>query len=266
MKRKRILLGMGQLLVEGGKVNQNLTRAVEMINEAAKKGCKLIVLPECLDVGWTHPDARKLGQPIPGKHSDVLCRSARKSNIYIAAGLTEKVRDIVYNSAVLISPDGEILLKHRKINILKIAQDIYATGDSLSVAGTSFGVVGMNICADNFPDSLVLGHSLARMGAQILISPSSWAVEAKHDNKKKPYGSQWRKSYKTLAGLYDIPVFGVSNVGWINAGVWKGRRCIGCSLAVGAGGKILAQGPYGESAECLVEVSVQPKPTCLKKI
>ncbi len=49
------------------------------------------------------------------------------------------------------------MLKHRKINILDIAQDLYATGDRLSVASTSFGTVGVNICADNFPDSLAVG-------------------------------------------------------------------------------------------------------------
>jgi len=153
--------------------------------------------------------------------------------------------------------DGKILSKYRKINILTIAQDIYSPGNSLSVVRTSLGAIGINICADNFPDSLVLGHSLARMGAQILLSPSAWAVEAEYDNNKHPYGSMWKKSYMTLAKLYDMIVVGVSNVGWINAGVWRGRKCIGCSLAVGPGGNILAEGPYGESAESLIVVQVE---------
>ena len=52
-----------------------------------------------------------------------------------------------------------------------------------------------------------------------------------------------------------MTVVGVSNVGWITDGPWKGRKCIGCSLAVGPGGAILAQGPYGE----------RRKPTCVLK-
>ena len=68
------------------------------------------------------------------------------------------------------------------------------------------------------------------MGAQILLSPSAWAVDANYDNNKHPYGSEWEKSYTTLAKLYNITVVGVSDVGWINAGVWKGRKCIGCSF------------------------------------
>jgi len=118
----------------------------------------------------------------------------------------------------------------------------------------------LDVCADNFPNSLALGHALARMGAQVLLSPSAWAVKADHNNAKEPYGSLWQESYTTLAKLYDITVVGVSNVGWISAGPWKGRKCIGCSLAVGPRGEVLAQAPYGEKAECLMAVPVELLP------
>ena len=260
MDIRRFKLGMGQMLVESGHAEENLTRARGMIRDAAQQDCKIIVLPECLDLGYTYPGARELAQPIPGKHSDALCDAARESHLHVVAGLTERSGDRIYNAALLISPDGSILLKHRKINILTIAQDIYSTGNSLSVVETPLGTIGVNICADNFPTSLVLGHSLARMGARILLSPCAWAVKPDHDNSKEPYGEMWRRSYITLAKLYDIPVVGVSYVGLINEGVWKGRRCIGCSLAVGPGGTILAQAPYGESAETLLVTEVETKP------
>jgi len=256
----RFALGMGQMLVEGGRVDENLTRARRMIADAARQDCKIIVLPECLDLGYTYPGARELAQPIPGKGSDALCDAARESHIYVVAGLAEKAADRTYNAALLISPNGTILSKHRKINILEIAQDIYATGDSLSVVETALGTIGVNICADNFPDSLVLGHSLARMGARILLSPCAWAVKPDHDNSQEPYGEMWRRSYTTLARLYDITVVGVSYVGLINEGVWKGRKIIGCSFAVGPGGNILAQAPYGESAETLIVTEVETRP------
>jgi predicted amidohydrolase len=53
-----------------------------------------------------------------------------------------------------------------------------------------------------------------------------------------------------------MAVVGVSNVGRLTDGPWKGRKCIGCSLAVGGDGKVLAQGPYGEAAEDLTVVTV----------
>ena len=164
------------------------------------------------------------------------------------------------NAAVLIAPDGEIRLKHRKINILDIAQDLYATGDRLSVVRTPLGTIGVNICADNFPDSLCLGHAIARMGAEVLLSPSAWAVPADHDPADEPYGGLWKESYTTLAKLYEMPVVGVSNVGRLTAGPWKGRKCIGCSLAVGGDGQILAEAPYGETAECLTVIEIELTP------
>ncbi|MFH1266632.1 MAG: carbon-nitrogen hydrolase family protein [Planctomycetota bacterium] len=250
-------LAMGQMLVEGGRLRENLGRAARMIREAARQGSEIIVLPECLDLGWTHASARRLAEPIPGSTSDELCRAAEEAGIYVVAGLTERCDDRLFNAAVLIDPEGRILLKHRKINVLDIAQDLYATGDHLAVARTKLGTIGVNICADNFPDSLALGHALARMGAQVLLSPSAWAVEADHDPVVQPYGELWKGAYTTLAELYQMPVVGVSNVGRITDGPWKGRKCIGCSLAVGAGGKILAEGPYGHSAEALLAVEIE---------
>jgi predicted amidohydrolase len=253
---------MGQMLVEGGRYDDNLQRAVRMVREAADCGCQVIVLPECLDAGWTHPSARQLAQPIPGKTSDVLCRAATDAGVQVVAGLTERRGPHTFNTAILIADDGRILSKHRKINVLDIAQDLYATGDQLSVAATSFGTVGVNICADNFPDSLALGHALARMGAQCLLSPCAWAVDADFDHARTPYGNDlWKPAYASLARLYDMPVVGVSNVGSLTDGPWAGRKCIGCSLAVSGEGRVLAEGPFGESAECLltVELSLTPR-------
>lgn len=252
-------LAMGQMLVEGGAPDINLARAERMIGDAASQGCRAIVLPECLDAGWTFERARELAAPIPGSRTARLANAARRGGIYVAAGLTERAGAKVYNSAVLVSPEGELLLHYRKINELDIGRQYYATGDRLGVVETPIGTIGINICADNFPDSLALGHSLARMSAQILLSPCAWAVPADHDNTREPYGGLWTESYTTLTRLYGITVVGVSNVGWLTSGPWKGRKCIGCSLAVGPGGAILAQGPYGENAEALVVVDVTPR-------
>ncbi len=251
---------MAQILVEGGCPEANLSRAVSMIREAACQGCDVAVLPECLDLGWTHPSARTQAQPVPGPRSDVLAAAAAENRIHVVAGLTEREGSHIYNSAVLLSPKGDLLLKHRKINELDIAGDLYSTGDRLGVVETPLGILGMTICADNFPDSLELASSLGRMGCRFLLSPCAWAVDATHDNAADPYGSLWLEAYATLAERFDMTIAGVSNVGWLTAGPWAGRKCIGCSLAVGPGGLVLARAPYGESAEVLCAVSVPSAP------
>jgi predicted amidohydrolase len=185
--------------------------------------------------------------------------------LYVVAGITERCtagneKTGIFNTAVLFSPDGRLLAKHRKINILDIAQDLYGTGDRLGVTGTGLGTIGLSICADNFANSLCLGHSLARMGAQIILSPCAWAVPSDHDPHKQPYGRLWEDAYSELARLYSIVVVGVSNVGPITAGPWAGRKCIGCSLAVGADARILARAPYGQDASGLTVIQVDLSP------
>jgi len=253
---------MGQMLVEGGKIEENLNRAEEMIRRASAKNCQVIVLPECLDAGWAHPSAREIAEEIPGKISDRLCKAARENNIMVIAGLTERDEERIYNSAILIDENGRILLKHRKINVL--FPDFYRVGNILSVAETRLGTIGVNICADNFISSLAIGHVQARMGAHFIFSPSSWAVEADHDNAKEPYGEMWLRAYRELCRLYEISIVGVSNVGWITDGPWKGKKVVGCSLAVGPTSEVLAKGPYGPDAEALITINLRAQPRNVK--
>ncbi len=166
-------IGMAQILVEGGCPHANLDRAVDAIRGAAAQGCRLVVLPECLDLGWTHPSARELAQPIPGPHTERLAVAARQHAVFVVAGLVERSGNRLYNSAVLLDPGGQIVLHHRKINELNIALDLYSVGDRVGVAETELGTLGLTICADNFGSSLAIGHVLARMGAQMILSPSA---------------------------------------------------------------------------------------------
>jgi predicted amidohydrolase len=81
---------MAQMLVECGKPEANLERAEGYIRKAAAEGATIVVLPECLDLGWTEENSRKLAQPIPGPHSERLARAARAASIYVVAGLVER--------------------------------------------------------------------------------------------------------------------------------------------------------------------------------
>ncbi len=247
---------MGQLLVEGGEPERNLQRAEKMAREASQKGCEIILLPEVLDLAWTHPSAKTEAQPIPGPYSDRLCKAARELGIYVCAGLTEKYKERVYNTAIFVDKNGEILLKYRKINLLTVEQPFYSVGHSLSVIDTPFGIIGVNICADNYLDGLPIGHALARMGAQIILSPSSWTVDYIIDETQDPYKEKWIKPYSILAKLYDVVVIGATSVGYIVGGPYEGKKMVGCSIAVNKNG-VIARGPYLEFAGELIPVDIE---------
>ena len=120
MNNQKIKIGMGQLLVEGGEPERNLERAEQMVEKAANLSCNLLLLPECLDLAWTHPSCRTEAQPIPGAFSDKIVALAKEYDIHVCAGLTEKDGDEVFNSAILVDSNGTILDKYRKINVLEI--------------------------------------------------------------------------------------------------------------------------------------------------
>lgn len=243
---------MAQLLVEGGEPERNFERAVQKIEEAAAKGCNLVLLPETIDFAWTHPSALNEAVAIPGPCSDVFCNEAKKHGLYICVGLTEKAEnEKCYNTAVLINPKGEIILKHRKINLLEVEFPFYEVGQSLQVVDTEWGKIGVNICADNYTEALTIGHSLARMGAQLILSPSSWTVDYSITEENDPYKDKWVKPLSTLARLYNMVVASTTSVGYIVGGPYEGKKKVGCSLAVDQSG-IIAQGQFNEFAGELI--------------
>jgi len=256
MESKTIKIGMGQLLVEGGEPQRNLDRAADMTRKAAEKGCDMLLLPECLDLGWLHPTALTESQPIPGPCSDRLCEEARRNHIYVCAGLTERAGPKVYNSAVFISSTGEILLKYRKINELVVAHEYYSIGTCLSVVETPFGMIGVSICADNYIDGLAIGHVLARMGAQLILVPSAWTVDFSATIEGDPYGEKWLKPFSILARLYNLVIVSTTSVGVIVGGAYEGKKSVGQSLAVGKDG-ILARGIYNEFASELIVADIR---------
>ncbi len=64
-------------------------------------------------------------------------------------------------------------------------------------------------------------------------------------------------NYSPVAKEYGAWIVGVSNVGRLSGGPWEGRKCIGCSLAVGPGGEKVVTGPYGADAESIVYVDIK---------
>jgi predicted amidohydrolase len=256
IEMRTLRIGMAQMLVVPGAIDENLARAEAMIRAAGRDGCSIVVLPECLDVGWTSSSARRLAQPIPGQVTGRLSDAASAAGIAVVAGVTEKDGDRLYNSAILVGADGELLSTHRKINEIDFARELYSPGTSLQVVTTDRVAIGVSICADNAFSSLALGRALAAMGADILLSPCAWAVPPGFDNTVRAYGDEWVTAYGALALETGMPVVGVSSVGPVVGGTWDGWRCIGSSLAVGSDGRVIVQAPFSRHEETLVTVEI----------
>lgn len=254
-------LAVIQMRVAGGDKAGNLAHATELIGQAANTGARVAVLPEMLDVGWTHGACRVAADPIPdGQACQQLRKAARRHGLFVCAGLGESYGPHVFNAAVLIDPLGAVILHHRKLNELEIGHAYYAQGDRLGVAHTPLGTFGLMICADAFAHGQVVSRTLGLMGAHVILSPSAWAVPGGHDQRLEPYGQLWLDNYCPVARDFRLWIVGVSNVGTITAGPWQGRRCIGCSLVVDPDGQPVLRGPYGERAEAVLTVDITPVP------
>ncbi len=241
------------MLVDPGEKQANLARAESWIAQAAGRGAEVVVLPEAMPLGWTHPSARTLADEIPdGESCARLCQAARRHRVFVCAGIVERAGGQLFNAAVLVDPVGEVLIHHRKIHELDLAQNLYARGDRLAVAETSLGRVGVMICADGFAPGQSISRTLGMMGARVILSPCAWAVPHDHDNEREPYGQLWLDNYGPVAREFGLSVVGVSNVGPITAGPWQGRKCIGNSLVIDGNGREVTRGPYGERAESLL--------------
>lgn len=246
-------LGLAQLLVEGTEPDRNFGRAEKLIQSSAQQGCDMVLLPETIDFGWTHPDALQQAKYIPGDHSDIFCNLASKNNIWICVGLTEKSDYGNFNTALLIDTKGNIIGKHRKINLLTVEFPYYLPGSKLEVFQTDFGKIGLNICADNYLDAIDIGHVLARLGADLILSPSSWTVDHFITEAEDPYRDKWMKPLHTIANAHDLVIASATSVGYIVGGPYEGKKMVGCSLCIGKKG-ILGKGEFNEFAGELITV------------
>ena len=247
---------MVQLLVEGGEPERNMSRAEKLIEKAKNENAQLVLLPETLDLAWTHPSVYNEAEPIPGKRSDFFCAIAKKNAVWLCLGLTEKEDNKIFNTAILINSGGELIYKYRKINLLEVEFPFYQPGNSLSVVDTEFGKIGINICADNYLDSLNFAHSLARMNAQIILSPSSWTVDHFVTEEMNPYLDKWIKPLTTISKLYEIPFISATSVGYIVGGPYEGKKMIGCSLVVDKFGNY-TEGEFNEFASDIKVVDIE---------
>ena len=116
---------------------------------------------------WKHN-----AEPIPGPATDQFCKIARRTKKWILPGsLYEKDKGHIYNTAVVISPDGEIVAKYRKMFPWLPYESTTKPGDEFCVFDVpDVGRFGVAICYDLwFPE---VARTLAWMGAEVILQPT----------------------------------------------------------------------------------------------
>lgn len=144
-------------------INTNLTGICSAIHRCADMGVDLAVFPEAAVTGLINSDDPghdlPLGQPIPGKVTDTLSQLAQARKIHLAIGILEREGSRLYDSAILVTPRGEIAHKYRRITPgwhgPRADPKVYCQGSELRKVHTQLGTLMFLICGDLFDDSLV---------------------------------------------------------------------------------------------------------------
>lgn len=224
-----------QIFCLDGDRRGNFVRIENAIREAKDAGANIACFPETALLGWVNPDAHKRAHPIPGEDSDRLCRLAEDSDLHLCAGLAEKEGRHLYDSVVLIDNKGNILLKHRKINLLtELMSPPYTPGKSIEVVETKFGKIGLLICADTH-DSNILKR-MAALKPDLLLIPYGYAAE---ESEWPGHGKELKKVVINTAKKTGALVIGINLVGEITNGPWKGRIYGGHSVAAYGTGRVV---------------------------
>ena len=236
-QEQTIKIAIGQIFCLDGDKEGNFTRIEHAMAEAALQHAELITFPETSLLGWVNPDAHQRAHPIPGNDSDRLGALARKYKMYVAIGLAEKEEDKLFDAAILLDDQGNILLKHRKINILTELMDPpYTPGNQVKAVDTKWGRIGMIICADSWGEGVV--DRMKTENPDLLLVPYGWAAS---ETQWPEHGKQLEKWVSYLGKTLECPVVGTDLVGQISHGPWSGLTYGGQSLAVNSKGEVLVR-------------------------
>jgi predicted amidohydrolase len=230
----------------------NFVRIENAMRDAKDAGADIACFPETATLGWVNPDAHKRACPIPGEDSDKLCGLARDYDLYLCIGLAEKEGRHLYDSVVLIDNKGNILLKHRKINLLtELMSPPYTAGKNINTVETEFGKIGLLICADTH-DSKILKR-MAALKPDLLLVPYGYAAA---EDEWPGHGKELEKVVANTAKKTGAFVIGTNLVGEITNGPWKGRTYGGQSVAADGTGRIVSVAKDRDRDIIIVNVNI----------
>ena len=151
----------------------NIARIGSVCASAAELGVDISVFPELFTTGYNLGDrVRDLAEPIDGPTVTTLRQIAIRTGVAIVTGFAESVGDKVYNSAIAISADGELVGHHHKVFLFgDTEKSLFSRGTKFNVFELAGRRCALSICYDiEFPEAV---RGIARQKAEILFNPTA---------------------------------------------------------------------------------------------
>lgn len=167
---RRVRLATIHYRPTGKSAEQNCREFAPLIEQAAERKADLVVLGETLTYFGTGKSFADSAESVPGPSTEYFGTLAREHNLYLVVPLVERDRHLVFNTAVLIGPDGKIVGKYRKVCLPRSeVENGISPGRDYPVFETRFGKVGLMICYDGFfPE---VARELTNRGAEVIAWP-----------------------------------------------------------------------------------------------
>ncbi len=212
-------------------VEDNKDATLKKASDAIEKctDADLVILPEIWNIGFMSFDRyQDEAEDINGPTPTLMRTLAKKKGIFLHSGsFVEKDNGKFYNTSLLLSPEGEILAKYRKIHLFGYNSQetqILTPGEKVVVADTPLGKIGMATCFDlRFPE---LFRAMVDKGAELFLVCSAWPY---------PRIEPWIMLNRVRA--LENQAFLISSN---SCGINCGSQFVGHSMAIDPWGTILA--------------------------
>ena len=245
---------------------ENLSTAVAKVEEAARRGTKVVCLPELFRSQYfcqrEDPALFDLAESIPGPSTEALGEVAGRHNVVIIVPVFERrTAGLYHNSVVVVDSDGSIAGLYRKMHVpddpAYYEKFYFTPGDrGFQAIQTSAGKIGTLICWDQwYPEAARL---TTLQGAEMLFYPTAigW-----HPSEKAREGESQRSAWQTIQRSHAIAngvfVATVNRVGHEKSDVeGDGIEFWGSSFVCDPFGTVLAEASIDKEEILLAEVNV----------
>jgi predicted amidohydrolase len=185
---RELTIAVVQMKPQLGEMEDNLVKMSDMITKiASQQRVDLIVFPELVTSGFElGVRFTELAQRVPGPTVNLMAQRANENGVYVAFGMVtkEKVESVLYNSAVMVGPEGDLVQTYNKIHLRGEERMAFREGYKMPVVDVpELGTVGMMVGYDlAYPE---VARSMALDGAEIIICLANW--EAANIDEWKTY-------------------------------------------------------------------------------
>ena len=233
----KLHIALAQISCHQGNKEKNLETIKKNVVRAKREGAQLVIFPELSLTGYVVRDQiYELSERIPGPSTRIVEKLAKENDLHIIFGMPEtceKAQATLYNSAVLVGPNGFIGKYHKMYlptHSIFEEKRYFRPGYQVAVYNTKLGKIGLVICYDiYFPEVT----RLTRLkGAQLIV-----CISASPGIR--------RSFFETLTAARAIE--NTTFLAYVNrAGIEDGLQFWGGSRLIGPSGRIIAEAKYDE--------------------